>query len=75
VGVPRRSGASAGDPNEDTSGGFAHGGWHLRYFDDPLQQWQVDNMTQAGGFLFGRRIYEVFAGYWPNALEEDLGSG
>jgi dihydrofolate reductase len=24
---------------------------------------------EAGGFLLGRRTYELFAGYWPNAPE------
>jgi hypothetical protein len=24
-----------GDPDEDRSGGFEHGGWHLQYFDEP----------------------------------------
>jgi hypothetical protein len=27
-----------GAPDEDTSGGFEHGGWHLRYFDDSAQR-------------------------------------
>jgi dihydrofolate reductase len=31
----------------------------------------VENVTQAGGFLLGRRTYEIFAGYWPNAPEEE----
>jgi hypothetical protein len=26
-----------GDPEEDTTGGFRHGGWHLRYFDGMSQ--------------------------------------
>ncbi len=57
--------------DEDTSGGFEHGGWHLRYFDDMSQRWVADNLAQAGGFLLGRRTYEVFAAYWPNAGEQE----
>jgi dihydrofolate reductase len=60
-----------GTADEDTSGGFEHGGWHLPYFDDISQKWVVGSMTEAGGFLFGRRTYEVFAAYWPNAPEEE----
>jgi dihydrofolate reductase len=60
-----------GAADEDTSGGFEHGGWHLRYFDDSSQKWVVESLTQAGGFLFGRRTYEIFAAYWPAAPEEE----
>jgi dihydrofolate reductase len=60
-----------GGADEDPSGGFEHGGWHLRYFDDLSQKWVVDNLTEAGAFLLGRRTYEIFAAYWPNAGEEE----
>jgi dihydrofolate reductase len=60
-----------GATDEDTSGGFAHGGWHLRYFDDVSQKWVLDAILEAGGFLLGRRTYEIFAAYWPNASEEE----
>jgi len=57
--------------DEDTSGGFAHGGWHLPYFGDASMRWVVDNVTKAGGFLLGRRTYDVFAAHWPNASEAE----
>jgi dihydrofolate reductase len=60
-----------GAADEDTSGGFAHGGWHLRYFDETSQNWVLESLTEAGGFLLGRRTYEIFAAYWPNAPEEE----
>src|SRR5215210_6588900 len=61
-----------GGADEDTSGGFAHGGWHMRYMDDELaQQWVLASIVEAGGFLLGRRTYEIFAAYWPNAPEEE----
>jgi len=44
-----------GAPEEDTTGGFEHGGWHLGYFDDISRKWVVENLTEAGGFLLGRR--------------------
>jgi dihydrofolate reductase len=31
----------------------------------------VRNLNEAGGFIFGRRTYEAFAGHWPNASEEE----
>jgi dihydrofolate reductase len=60
-----------GAADEDPSGGFAHGGWHLPYFEDLSQTWVVENLTAAGGLLFGRRTYEGFAAHWPNAGEEE----
>jgi dihydrofolate reductase len=61
-----------GGDGEDTSGGFAHGGWHMRYMEDELaQHWVLESIVQAGAFLLGRRTYEIFAAYWPNASEEE----
>ena len=60
-----------GGADEDTRGGFEHGGWHLRYFDEISQKWVVEGLPQAGGFLLGRRTYGIFAAYWPNAPEEE----
>jgi dihydrofolate reductase len=61
-----------GGAEEDPSGGFAHGGWHMQYMEDePTQQWVLQSILDAGGFLLGRRTYEIFAAYWPNAPEEE----
>jgi dihydrofolate reductase len=57
--------------DEDPSGGFEHGGWHTRYFDDLSMGWVVENVSGAGGYLLGRGTYEIFAAYWPNAPEEE----
>jgi dihydrofolate reductase len=60
-----------GAADEDASGGFQHGGWHLRYFDEVSQQRVLQGIVGASGFLLGRRTYEIFAAYWPNAPEEE----
>ena len=60
-----------GQPDEDPSGGFQHGGWHVGYFDDLVQRQVVDSVVNAGGFLLGRRTYEIFAAHWPNASKEE----
>jgi dihydrofolate reductase len=60
-----------GHPDEDRSGGFEHGGWHLGYFDDLSREWVVQGYAEAGGFLLGHRTYENLAAYWPNASEEE----
>jgi dihydrofolate reductase len=61
-----------GAADEDTSGGFGHGGWHMRYMEDELaRSWVLASIVEAGGFLLGRRTYEIFASYWPNAPDEE----
>jgi dihydrofolate reductase len=56
---------------EDSDGGFARGGWHLRYFDELAQDWVVEGFEDPGGFLLGRRTYEILGAYWPSAPEEE----
>jgi dihydrofolate reductase len=60
-----------GQQDEDTSGGFEHGGWHMPYMDEVAQKEVLEGINEAGGFLLGRRTYEIFAGYWPNAPDEE----
>ena len=60
-----------GQTDEDRTGGFQHGGWHVGYFDDMALRWVVASVVTAGGFLLGRRTYEIFAAHWPNASEEE----
>jgi dihydrofolate reductase len=60
-----------GAEDEDTSGGFKHGGWHLGYFDERSQKWVLESIVEAGGFLLGRQTYEILGAYWPNAPEEE----
>ena len=56
-----------GAADEDRSGGFVHGGWHLRYFEELAQNWVLQGLTAADAFLFGRRTYQNFAAHWPAA--------
>jgi dihydrofolate reductase len=60
-----------GDPNEDRSGGFDQGGWQLAYFDDALGSAVMEVLAVTGGFLLGRRTYEIFAAHWPNQPADD----
>ena len=64
-----------GDPNEDRSGAFDQGGWQLAFFDDVIGRTLLDGFANAGGFLLGRRTYEIFAAYWPNQPAEDPVAG
>jgi dihydrofolate reductase len=60
-----------GGEDEDTSGGFAHGGWSMKYMDDASMNRVLGAINEAGAYLLGRRTYEIFAAYWPNAPEEE----
>ncbi len=54
-----------GDPDEDTSGGFRHGGWSWE-FSDPAMHAVIDEFAlRSTALLQGRRTYEVSAAAWP----------
>jgi dihydrofolate reductase len=52
-----------GGPDEDPTGGFAHGGWAVNYWDDEM----MGRMGTAEPYelLLGRGTYEIFAAHWP----------
>jgi len=57
-----------GRPDEDTRGGFEHGGWAQPYSDEVM----LNEMSKGFGtvdLLFGRRTYEDFYSFWPNLPE------
>ncbi|MFI1801238.1 dihydrofolate reductase family protein [Streptomyces sp. NPDC020379] len=55
-----------GGPEEDTDGGFAHGGWSHPFFDPELVGGAfTDALTKAEALLFGRRTWQTMAAAWP----------
>ena len=60
-----------GGPEEDTSGGFRHGGWSQPYWDDMMGGVMAEAMEQDYDLLLGRRTYDIFAAHWPNAGEDN----
>ena len=60
-----------GSPEEDTKGGFRHGGWQRPYFDEVLGASAAEGMAATDGYLFGRKTYEKMAAYWPTAPDDD----
>ena len=55
-----------GGPDEDTEGGFAHGGWSMPYFDPETMGSAIDEVMQGTeALLFGRRTWQTMAAAWP----------
>jgi dihydrofolate reductase len=60
-----------GGPDEDREGGFEHGGWLAPHFDETLGGFMDKLVGRADALLLGRKTYEIFASYWPNAGADD----
>ncbi|MGW2645342.1 dihydrofolate reductase family protein [Streptomyces sp. NPDC001393] len=58
-----------GGPQEDTRGGFEHGGWSFTYGDDDFGRFVTEVFERPGAFLLGRRTYDIFAAYWPKVTD------
>src|SRR5688500_16945717 len=55
-----------GGREEDTDGGFAHGGWSMPFFDPEVMGPAFDEMkNDADALLYGRRTWRVMADAWP----------
>lgn len=54
-----------GGPDEDTSGGFAHGGWIAHYSDAILGTALEKQMNLPFDLLLGRKTFEIWAPFWP----------
>jgi dihydrofolate reductase len=59
-----------GGPEEDPSGGFGYGGWSVNYWDDMMGQVMGEQMSVPFDLLLGRKTYDIFAAFWPNAPED-----
>ena len=59
-----------GGPDEDRDGGFAHGGWQAPVADEESGEVIFEQARSMDALLLGRRTYEIFADYWPNAPAE-----
>jgi hypothetical protein len=53
-----------GAPDEDTRGGFEHGGWAVPYADADSGRIAAESMANTGALLLGRRSYEGLLAAW-----------
>ena len=61
-----------GGAEEDTDGGFSHGGWSMPWFDPEVMGGAIDAvMTDTDALLFGRRTWQIMAGAWPDRAGSD----
>jgi dihydrofolate reductase len=61
---------NGGRHEEDLRRGFERGGWARGKGDNETMAFINETYQRADAFLFGRRTYELFAGYW--GVREDL---
>ena len=59
-----------GGPDEDTDGGFTHGGWQAPLLDESAGAVLFEQAKGMDALLLGRTTYDIFANYWPKAPEE-----
>ncbi len=60
-----------GGPDEDRSGGFAHGGWLVPHFDGDMMEIINGIFERGEAYVLGRGTYEIFAHHWPNVPEAE----
>jgi dihydrofolate reductase len=56
---------AGGGPEEDTSGGFAYGGWQAPYSDDVEGAVMKKQMSLPFDLLIGRKTFDIWEPYWP----------
>src|SRR5216110_2199331 len=56
-----------GGPEEDTEGGFKHGGWQAPFSDEESLSLITRDIERMDALLLGRKTYDIFAAYWPRA--------
>lgn len=64
-----------GGPEEDTSGGFALGGWTVPFWDDAIAGAMGESFASPFDLLLGRKTYDIFAAHWPHVPTDPSAPG
>ncbi len=64
-GVMQAPGGREEDPSDD----FPHGGWQATFDDPAVGGFVLELNNHASAFLFGRRTFDIFRGYWPDQTD------
>ena len=56
---------AGGGPDEDTSNGFAYGGWGAPYKDEAIDAALMKKLHSSFDLLLGRKTFDIWAAYWP----------
>ena len=63
-----------GGADEDTEGGFAHGGWTAPYWHDDIGAHFFEAMSQSDALLLGRKTWQIHGGaFEPMAAGDPFG--
>ena len=63
---------NGGASDEDRRNGFERGGWAMGAGDDETRAFITQTYQRADAFLFGRRTYELFAGFWGAEVAAEM---
>jgi dihydrofolate reductase len=64
-----------GGQDEDTAGGFAHGGWTLPYWHDEIGAHFAQVMSESDAFLLGRKTWQIHGGAFEPLTDDDPFAG
>jgi dihydrofolate reductase len=60
-----------GGAEEDTEGGFTHGGWTGPYWDDEIGAQFAQEMSEGDALLLGRKTWQIHGGAFEPMAEGD----
>jgi dihydrofolate reductase len=60
-----------GGKDEDTEGGFTHGGWTWPYWHDDIGAYLTQAISESGALLLGRKTWQIHGGAFEPLAEGD----